>query len=96
MHHSLMVVGEVPLSGVAAFGCDGANDQDRSCLVQCNALMPTLARQRIDRLDTRGALNELPSGTARQCPEGDGMESTQQIVFSRKHVWRRRANQTDR
>jgi hypothetical protein len=59
-------------------------------------MMPTLARQHMDRLDTRGALNELPSDTARQCPEGDGMESTQQIVFSGKHVWHRKANQSDR
>jgi len=50
----------------------------------------------MDRLNTGGILNQLPSDTARQCPEGDGMKSTQQIVFSGKHMWRRRANQSDR
>jgi hypothetical protein len=64
--------------------------------MECNALMPTLARQHMDWLDTRGALNELPSDAAWQCPEGDGMKSTQQIVFSGKREWRRKANQPDR
>jgi hypothetical protein len=68
----------------------------RPCPVECNARLPTLARQQLDRLDTRGALNELPSDAARQCPEGDGMKSTQQIVFSGKQMWRRKANQSDR